>query len=191
MLTRSGASVRRRRDAAIGTIGLLERRTAVLESKASLTEDDRQSALRMNGLLSSVTADFKNYHFTLIDSIEDDEEVQREQTTLHEHELKVMELVDRLGHALDQATPQETKKAIGKIGMEVAPDFIDNQCLTRFTDKAIEWMQSQSAAAKNGKPRAIPGQPPLFAQSGQQPVDTNRNACRRNLLPWYLYVSLA
>ena len=61
MLTRSGASVRRRRDAAIATIELLERRTAVLEDKESLTEDDRQSALRMNGLLSSVTADFKNY----------------------------------------------------------------------------------------------------------------------------------
>ena len=59
MLTRSGASVRRRRDAAIGTIELLERRTAVLELKESLTENDRQSAMRMNGLLSSVTTDFE------------------------------------------------------------------------------------------------------------------------------------
>ena len=107
MSTRSGASVRRRRDAAIGTIGLLERRTAVLEGKESLTEDDRQSALRMNELLSSVTADFKNYHFTLIDSIEDDEEAQREQATLHEHEFKVMELVDRLGKLM--AVPHKTK----------------------------------------------------------------------------------
>ena len=48
MLTSSGASVRRRRDAAIGTIELLERLTTVLEGKKSLTEDDRQSALRMN-----------------------------------------------------------------------------------------------------------------------------------------------
>jgi hypothetical protein len=27
--------------------------------------------------------------------------------------------------------------------MEVAPDFVDNQCLTRFTDKAIEWMRTK------------------------------------------------
>ena len=98
MLTRSGPhGIRRRRDAAIGTIELLERRTAVLEHKESLTDDDRQSALRMNGLLSSVTADFKSYHFTLIDSIENEDEAKAEQAILQEHELKIMDLVDRLG----------------------------------------------------------------------------------------------
>ena len=40
-----------------------------------------------------------------------------------------------------QASPSETKKLLGKNGIEVAPDFIDNQCLTRFTDKAIAWMK--------------------------------------------------
>lgn len=34
----------------------------------------------------------------------------------------------------------------------VAPDFIDNQCLTRFTDKAIAWMEGKTADAKQGKP---------------------------------------
>ena len=51
-----------------------------------------------------------------------------------------------------QDTPEETKKVLNKAGMEIAPDFIDNQCLTRFTDKAIEWMQGQTAEAKSGKP---------------------------------------
>ena len=51
-----------------------------------------------------------------------------------------------------QATAQETKQAIGKVGMEVAPDFIDNQCLTRFTDKAIEWITAQSTDTKAGTP---------------------------------------
>ncbi|MGB7326740.1 MAG: arylsulfatase [Rubripirellula sp.] len=37
-------------------------------------------------------------------------------------------------------------------GMEVAEDFIDNQCLTRFTDKAIDWIGDKAADAKNGKP---------------------------------------
>ena len=37
-------------------------------------------------------------------------------------------------------------------GFEVAPDFIDNQCLTRFTDKAIQWMEGKVNDAKNDKP---------------------------------------
>jgi arylsulfatase A len=51
-----------------------------------------------------------------------------------------------------QTTPAETKQVLGKPGMEVAPDFIDNQCLTRFTNKAIEWMTGKAAGAKDGKP---------------------------------------
>ncbi len=51
-----------------------------------------------------------------------------------------------------QKTPEGTKKLLNTRGMEVAPDFIDNQCLTRFTDKAIEWMQSKADESKNGKP---------------------------------------
>ncbi|WP_145178168.1 sulfatase family protein [Rubripirellula lacrimiformis] len=49
-------------------------------------------------------------------------------------------------------TPQETKAALKRDGFEVAPDFVDSQCLTRFTDKAIEWMDGKSADAKQGKP---------------------------------------
>ncbi|MCH7750645.1 MAG: arylsulfatase [Planctomycetes bacterium] len=51
-----------------------------------------------------------------------------------------------------QKTPEETQRELGNLGMEVAPDFIDNQCLTHFTDKAIEWMKTKAADAKNGKP---------------------------------------
>ena len=51
-----------------------------------------------------------------------------------------------------QASPQETQRALGKQGMEVAPDFIDNQCLTRFTNKAVEWIESQATNARSGNP---------------------------------------
>ncbi|MEQ9411430.1 MAG: arylsulfatase [Fuerstiella sp.] len=51
-----------------------------------------------------------------------------------------------------QATPQDTKRVLGKIGMEVAPDFVDNQCLTRFTDTAIQWMTAHAEDARNGTP---------------------------------------
>ncbi len=48
--------------------------------------------------------------------------------------------------------PYESLQDRKKGAMEVAPDFIDNQCLTRFTDKAIEWMQTKVGDAQNGTP---------------------------------------
>ena len=36
--------------------------------------------------------------------------------------------------------------------LEIAPDFVDSECLTRFTDKAIQWIKSRSEAARDGKP---------------------------------------
>lgn len=41
-----------------------------------------------------------------------------------------------------QDTPEQTVEVLGKMGMEVAPDFVDNQCLTRFTDEAIDWIRN-------------------------------------------------
>lgn len=38
-------------------------------------------------------------------------------------------------------SPSDTKQKLGTLGMEVASDFVDSQCLTRFTDKAIAWMK--------------------------------------------------
>ena len=40
-------------------------------------------------------------------------------------------------------TPQNTKP------IEVAPDFVDSECLTRFTDKAIEWMSKQTSSGSD------------------------------------------
>lgn len=37
-------------------------------------------------------------------------------------------------------------------GFEIASDFTDNMCLTRFTEKAIEWMRLKAPEAKAGKP---------------------------------------
>lgn len=38
------------------------------------------------------------------------------------------------------------------IGFEVASDFVDNQCLTKFTEKSIQWIQSVLEDTKNNKP---------------------------------------
>jgi len=39
-----------------------------------------------------------------------------------------------------------------KNNFEVAEDFVDSECLTRFTDKAIAWMRGKLSDAKTGKP---------------------------------------
>ena len=45
-----------------------------------------------------------------------------------------------------EAAPQD------RHDIEIAPDFDDTQCLTRFTDKAIEWLQGRADDAKSGTP---------------------------------------
>ena len=44
------------------------------------------------------------------------------------------------------APPYEPELSQGL--MEVAPDFVDSACLTRFTDKSIEWMQRHTAESE-------------------------------------------
>lgn len=51
-----------------------------------------------------------------------------------------------------QATAAETREVLKKGAIEVAEDFVDSECLTRFTDKAIEWMAGKADDAKAGKP---------------------------------------
>ncbi len=49
-------------------------------------------------------------------------------------------------------TPQETKAQLNQLGFEIASDFIDNQCLTRFTDKAIQWIDSNIVSTQAPEP---------------------------------------
>jgi len=51
-----------------------------------------------------------------------------------------------------ESTPRETQQKLGAKGIEVAPDFVDSECLTRFTDKAISYIHNKTADAVNGKP---------------------------------------
>lgn len=50
------------------------------------------------------------------------------------------------------ATAEEAKALHGANPIEVAPDFVDTECLQRFTDKAIEWMSGKAEEAKAGTP---------------------------------------
>ncbi len=51
-----------------------------------------------------------------------------------------------------QSTAEDAHAVLGRPPIEVAPDFVDNQCLTRFTDQAIDWIQSKTHDAKHGQP---------------------------------------
>ncbi|MEM8669632.1 MAG: arylsulfatase [Planctomycetota bacterium] len=55
-----------------------------------------------------------------------------------------------------ESTPKDlgTTNQLGVVRgkLEVAPDFVDSECLTRFTDKAIEWMDEQVSEAESGEP---------------------------------------
>lgn len=77
--------------------------------------------------------------------------------TLHTYKKKNRRHLDyRVMPPFDD-TPRKPGKGKGTPIDEIAPDFIDNQCLTRFTDKALEWMaqrtkDAKAADAKNRKP---------------------------------------
>lgn len=47
-----------------------------------------------------------------------------------------------------QESPEATRRAIGTKGMEVAPDFVDNECLERFTNEAIVWLKEKRDPTK-------------------------------------------
>ncbi len=49
-------------------------------------------------------------------------------------------------------TAEEAKALHGAVPIEVAPDFVDTECLARFIEKSIEWMEGKAEAAKAGKP---------------------------------------
>ncbi|MCH6255353.1 arylsulfatase [Puniceicoccaceae bacterium K14] len=51
-----------------------------------------------------------------------------------------------------QKTADEARELLERTPLEVAPDFEDNQCLTRFTNKAIEWIEDHTKSDENEKP---------------------------------------
>ena len=66
-------------------------------------------------MINDVTADFKAYHFSIVDQITDEEEARAEQEILTEHELKVMNLIDRIGKIIEipgSVGKQEAKEKI-------------------------------------------------------------------------------
>ena len=83
----------------------------MLELKQELTKSDIQSVLRLSKLLSDLSNNFKTYHFTVVNQLQDNEEVVSEQEVLDDHGLKVMKLVDCIGELIGE--PSQTKTVSG------------------------------------------------------------------------------
>ena len=114
MLTRAGGSnPRRRRDPAAGTIKLLEKRIDTMEIKEELSKADVQSILRTSKLTGDVSNDIKEFHFAIVDQLENGEDAETEQETLDQHELKVIELVDCIAELVEE--PSRAKKCSDKV----------------------------------------------------------------------------
>ena len=84
-----------------------------MEIKKELTKARVQSILRTSKLLSDLNNDFKEYHFTITDQLENDDDVQAEKETLDQHELKVMELIDIISKLVGE--PSQTKECSDKV----------------------------------------------------------------------------
>ena len=145
MLSRArGSNPRRRRDAAAGTIKLLEKRIDTMEIKEELTKADVQSILRTSKLLGDVSNDFKEYRFAIVDQLENDEDAETEQETLDQHELKVMELVDRIAELVGE--PSQTKEGSDKVTNPGVADEVTMK--DQVIDRQLDIMDGSVTAIK-------------------------------------------
>ena len=87
---------RRRRGVAKASITKLIDRVLELEHKPKLTNTDRLTAQRLQQRLTDLDGDFKRYHLSIVDVLENDEEQTREQAVIDDHDNKVTELFTRI-----------------------------------------------------------------------------------------------
>ena len=137
MLTR-GSNPKKRRNAAAGTINLLEKRIGTMELKEKLTKGDIQSVLRMNKLLGNVSNDFKMYHYAIVDQLEGDAEEAAEQEILDQHETKVMEIIDRIGELIGEPEEEEKESTDSEYAtpksIEPTPTIMQDRIVDRQLD---------------------------------------------------------
>ena len=81
---------------------------ATLEEKEELTDKDRQSVPKTLKTLEELRAEFKSYHYAVIEQVEEEPALTEEQTTLDEFGEKLEELIDRLSELVTTPEPTET-----------------------------------------------------------------------------------
>ena len=71
----------------------------------------RDAAQRMSQKVKELDSEFKTYHYGLIDLVDDDETLRKEQTVLDEHDDAISLLATRIEHLISACTPKEESAA--------------------------------------------------------------------------------
>ena len=106
MSTRAGVlNPRARRGVVRASVTRLETKVAAWEDKETLTDKDRQSIVRTLKRLQELNEEFKRYHYSIVELMEDTEVIAEEQKVLDDHENKVEDLIERLEDMIPTTQP--------------------------------------------------------------------------------------
>ena len=94
------ASARKRRGVTRASITRLEDRVGTFEIKEEINHNDRLAIQRLLKRLETLDADFKTFHFVIVDLTDDEEALQTEQAALDDHDDRVAGLTDRIQELL-------------------------------------------------------------------------------------------
>ena len=89
-------SARRRRGVVKASITRLEGRIEVLELKRELLHADQLTIRRLLKKIEDQDAKFKKYHFAIVEILEDEEELEKEQSTFDDHDDRIADYIGRL-----------------------------------------------------------------------------------------------
>ena len=96
-MSRSGnTNARSRRGMVRASVTRIEKKIARWEGQGLLSNVDRQSVSKMPEKLNELSKEFKTYHVTIIDQVEEEEALEEEQKTLDAFEDQIEELTDRV-----------------------------------------------------------------------------------------------
>ena len=87
-------------------ITYLKTKLAKLEEKETLIEKEQMTVSKMvKKLAGGLSAEFKTYHCTIVDQIEDQDKLTKEQAVLDDHEDKVEDLTECLEDLVKNSEP--------------------------------------------------------------------------------------
>ena len=106
------------------------------EEKETLTEKDRQSIATTLKRLQELNEEFKGYHYSSVELIDDTEVLAKEQKVLHDHENKVEDLIERLEDLV--ATTEPVSPHTSTDHREAASGLMRNQKWLRYMKTSLD-----------------------------------------------------
>ena len=80
------AVARRRRSVSRDSLSELERKIALIEEKGTSSQADHIALQRSAKKIGSLDEEFKNQHFVIVELLDQEEDLTREQAALDEHD---------------------------------------------------------------------------------------------------------